>query len=363
MTIHVTRTRAIAALAALIATGLLVAWSGLVPIAASSGHWKITDWFLHWTMRNSVKTQSALTTPDDVVAREGLVSAAGHFAQSCASCHGAPGVRPLPVMQAATPPAPNLQVNARAWSDRHLHWILEHGIKFSGMPAWAAKDRPDEIRRMVAFVRALPTMTPTTYRLLVDGADAAVPGIAPGLVARCTGCHGTDGRGRGQPDIPVLGGQKPGYLLAALQRYAGGVRSSAVMQQAAATLSDAEMHALAKYFAAMPGLEVRNGETADDLRARRIAVAGLPERQLPPCLSCHSPARTGSYPILHGQRAAYLANRLARWRGHGDTVDARKPHAVMPTIARRIPEDMISPLAHYFAAGPSEPSMLVPTKH
>lgn len=354
MTIRVRWFRVVTALVALFAAGMLVAWSGLVPIAASSGHWKITDWFLHWTMRNSVKTQSSFSTPDDVIARQGLVSAAGHFAQSCASCHGAPGVRPLPVMQAATPPAPNLQINAKQWSDRHLHWILEHGVKFSGMPAWAAKDRPDEIRRMVAFVRALPSMTPAAYRSLVDGVDASLPHVAPGLVAKCTGCHGADGSGRGQPDIPVLGQQKAGYLYAALQSYAAGKRSSAVMRQAAATLSESDMRALAGHFAAQPGLGAGLDDGGIGARARQIFVEGMPERQLPACLSCHSPTRSTPYPIIHGQRAAYIANRLERWRGDETKVDARKPHAVMPTIARRIPADMIVPLARYLATGPAD---------
>ena len=354
MTIRVTWVRVVMTLLGLIAAGMLIAWSGFVPIAASSGHWKITDWFLHWTMRNAVKTQSALTTPQDVIASQELVSAAGHFAQSCASCHGAPGVRPLPVMQAATPPAPNLQINAKQWTDRHLYWILEHGVKFSGMPAWAAKDRPDEIRRMVAFVRALPGMTPATYRSLVIGVDASVPQAALGFAARCTGCHGADGRGRGQPDIPVLGQQKPEYLYAALKSYAAGTRSSAIMRQAAATLTEGEMRALATHFAAQPGLGVRIANGSIGAQARRIAVEGLPERQLPACLGCHSPGRANPYPVIHGQRVMYLANRLERWRGDETIVDARKPHAVMPTIARRIPADMIMPLARYFAAAPAD---------
>ena len=34
--------------------GLAVAWSGVFNVGASGGHWVITDWFLHWAMRNSV---------------------------------------------------------------------------------------------------------------------------------------------------------------------------------------------------------------------------------------------------------------------------------------------------------------------
>ena len=341
MTIRITWARAAAAIVGLALAGLLFAWSGVFNIAASSGHWKITDWFLHWTMRNSVRTYAAVTAPDDPKANEGLVSAAGLFKASCASCHGAPGVRPLPVMQAATPPAPNLSINAREWTDKQIFWILKHGVKYTGMPGWAAKDRDDEVRRMVAFVRLLPEMSPATYRSLTE-----VPGVTDAKIATCAGCHGADGRGRGQPDMPVLGGQDPAYLVAALEGYASGTRPSAVMQNAAATLQRADMIRLAKHFAAMPGLSaVAAGSKTN--RATRIVQQGLPERQLPACASCHAPGKP--YPVLSGQRASYLEQRLRHWRGDETVVDARKSQQTMPVIARRIPEDMITPLAEALA--------------
>ena len=40
--------------------GLLLARSGIVSVAASSGHYAITTWFLHYTMRQAVETQSSL---------------------------------------------------------------------------------------------------------------------------------------------------------------------------------------------------------------------------------------------------------------------------------------------------------------
>ncbi|PZO76864.1 MAG: cytochrome C [Sphingomonas taxi] len=340
MTIRITWARAIATLVALALAGLLFAWSGVFNIAASSGHWKITDWFLHWTMRNSVRTYAAVTVPDDPKANEGLVSAAGHFKASCASCHGAPGVRPLPVMQAATPPAPDLSINAREWTDKQIFWILKHGVKYTGMPGWAAKDCDDEVRRMVAFVRLLPEMSPATYRSLTE-----VPGIADAKISTCAGCHGADGQGRGQPDMPVLGGQSPAYLRASLEAYATGKRRSAVMANAAATLTPTEMTRLADHFAAMPGI---GGVTpSGSTEAAKINREGLPKVQLPACASCHAPGKP--YPVLAGQRASYIAQRLRNWRGDETVVDARKSQATMPVIARRIPEDMIDPLARYLA--------------
>ena len=349
MTIRVTWKRAFAALMTLAAAGLLFAWSGIFNIAASSGHWAATEWFLHWTMRNSVKTHSFFDSPDDPIVTDGrLVSAAGHFAAACASCHGAPGQRPSPVMQKAMPPAPDLSVNARAWTDGQLFYILRHGVKYSGMPAWGVAGRDDEIRRMVAFVRRLPGMTPAQYRALGGEAQGAgttdVRALGSNVLAGCVACHGSDGRGRGQPDIPVLGGQRAGYLEAALAAYGDGRRASAVMGNVAATLTAAERRTLATHFAALPGL----GATPQgDRRARVIVQRGLPERQLPACASCHGAGKP--QPVLAGQRAGYIAARLRYWKGDGKEIDARLPQNVMPVIARRIPEELIDPLARYLA--------------
>jgi cytochrome c553 len=344
MTITITWKRAVTALVGLAAAGMLVAWSGVIPIAASSGHWPITNWFLHWVMRSSVRTHAAFGTPEEVIDRTGMVSAAGHFAQACASCHGAPGLRPLPVMQGATPHAPNLRINAREWTDRQLFWILDHGIKYTGMPSWPARGRPDEVRRMVALVRAMPTMSPAAYQRLV-----AIDTRTANAFGRCAGCHGTDGRGRGQPDIPVLAGQKDHYLRAALESYATEKRHSAVMMQAAAQLDRGTMTMLAQRFATMPGLRPAPVSAADRSTAATIVRDGLPRAQLPACQSCHDPAGAKPYPVLRGQRASYIAQRLRQWRGPEGVVEARLSPHTMPVIARRIPEDMIDPVARLLA--------------
>lgn len=351
MTVRITWKRVVAALAAMAAAALLVSYSGVITIAASSGHWAITDWFLHWTMQNSVRTHAFLQGEKHPIARDGrLVSAAGHFAAACSSCHGAPGVRPSPVMQKATPPAPDLtRLDPEKYSDRELFYILTHGVKMTGMPAWgSAHPRPDEVRRMVAFVRALRTMTPDQYRALSGEAAGAgtvgVAGVSSGTLAGCVACHGADGKGRGQPDVPVLGGQQATYLYRALADYAANRRSSAVMQNAAATLTAGERAALARHFAGMPGLGAAGGI---DPRARAIVERGLPRAQLPACASCHGPGKR--QPVLAGQKPEYIAQRLRDWRGEKEVVDARKPQDVMPVIARRIPEEMIDPLARYLA--------------
>ena len=363
MMVKVTWTRIVVGIALFATLGLTIAWLGIINVAASTGHWAITDKFLHWSMRNSVRTQSALSGamagPAIPIDDTGLISAAGHYASSCAFCHGAPGEQLSPIMQAAAPPAPDLATTAGTWSDEQLAWIVKHGVKFTAMPAWPAQSRDDEVRRMAAFVRRLPGMPPTDYRALAYGPTGRITGgkamTLRDAIPDCARCHGEDGLGRGQPDIPILAGQKPEYLLNALAAYASGRRPSGVMQGAAARIDPDLMRTLAGQYAAMPGLsdsplpKAAAGSAAEDLLAARIVEQGLPEVDLPACSRCHAPGKRAGYPVLSGQKREYLVARLWQWRSQDGVVEARKPNATMPMIARRIPAEMIEPLARYYA--------------
>jgi cytochrome c553 len=364
--------RIAAATATALVLGMALAWSGIINIGASTGHWAITDWFLHWAMRSTVRTYAAFTVdrkhadlPTDSAQ---LVSAAGHYASQCAFCHGAPGEQPSPVLQAATPPPPDLSATAGSWSGRQLFWIVKHGIKLTAMPAWPVADRDDEVRRMAAFVARLPGMSADEYRQLAYGEHGRV---VTGKITRleealpdCNRCHADDGRG--QPDIPALNGQKPAYLAEALRAFAAGHRSSAVMTAAAARIDASLVPALAAHYAGLPrtdspmasavgtasGQGVDRGDDAPT--AAEVDADGLPEVNLPACSSCHDRGKRPVYPMLDGQKAEYLAARLRHWRGDPTVVDARKSNAPMPMIARRIPEHLIEPLARHFAGRGAE---------
>ena len=377
MVVRVTWKRALTTAALLLALGMTIAWTGIINIGASTGHWAITDWFLHWAMRNTARTYAALTVDEPAADPRGLVSAAGHYAGSCAVCHGAPGQPPSPVMQASTPHAPDLSVTAGTYTNAELFWIIKHGIKFTPMPAWPTLERDDEVRRMVAFVRLLPEMTPAEYLELAFGPVGTIAGAHPigfeDALDECERCHAEDGRR--QPDIPVLAGQKPVYLLEALDEFATGRRDSGVMAAAAARVDPDLRRELAEHYAGLEGLtdrpeRVAAGSASEEndterpleadeaiepvdveglAEAAEVVANGLPAIDLPACSKCHAPGKRPDYPRLAGQKMEYMTARLRRWRADEDAVEARQPDEPMPVIARRIPERLIEPLARYFA--------------
>lgn len=339
-----------------VAGGLLVAWSGLVSVAASSGHYALTSWFLHYTMRQAVKTQSALVeVPPGVLDDPGQVAlGAVHYEDGCAPCHGAPGEPRSPLMLAMAPPPPWLPELAPAWGDAALFWIVRHGIKYSGMPAWPAQGRPDEVWAVVAFLRALPDLDADAYRRLVAGPEPRP--LASGsdefatVLAGCARCHGRDGAGRPEGGVPWIGGQDRAYLAATLRAYAEGRRASGIMQPQAAVVPFAQLDRLAEHYAEQPWTTAVGG--GGDHEGAGLAVRGVPERGIPPCASCHGPPpRHDRYPRIAGQDAGFIARQLTLFRdgARGGTAYGH----VMPVFAGRLSDRQIAAVAAFYA-GPAD---------
>src|SRR3546814_6534124 len=86
-----------------------------------------------------------------------------HFRKTCVACHGAPGVERTEMGKGLRPQPPPLANVVEEWSTEELFWIVKHGIRMTGMPAWGPTHEDDELWDIVAFVQTLPTMSPEHY--------------------------------------------------------------------------------------------------------------------------------------------------------------------------------------------------------
>ena len=353
------------------AGALLFAWSGLYNIAASSPHWPITAWFLTFARDSSVRTYSMTVEEPPLLDDRALVARGlGHYAGACEPCHGAPGDRPTALSRGMQPVPPFLPPLIGDRSQRELFWIVKHGMKYTGMPAWPTQRRDDEVWAMVAFLEAMPGMPPAEYRERARGGTlfpaedseetalrvAAIGQAGDALVA-CARCHGLYGEGGGDGAFPRLAGQKADYLRQALRDYASGARPSGIMEAVAAELSEADVARLAEFYAARSDRPFPPaGEVASDLLAQgeRIATQGVPERLVPACGSCHGVQRQAGggkqglvFPDLGGQFAAYLDQQLRLFAaGIPDGTAAGK---IMIAAARGLTPEDIRAVAVYYA--------------
>lgn len=85
-----------------------------------------------------------------------------HFADHCASCHGNDGRGDTAVGRNLFPKAPDMRLaSTQDKSDGELYWIIENGVRLTGMPAWGNGGDDDlDSWKLVHFVRHLAALTP-----------------------------------------------------------------------------------------------------------------------------------------------------------------------------------------------------------
>lgn len=166
-------------IAALAGAGVL--YSGVVDVAADTPHSPLVHHLLEVARERSIAravaaTAADITPPADLDDGERIRRGAGNYAAMCANCHLTPGVANSEIRQGLYPTPPDLTQSTKEDAPRRF-WIIKHGIKASGMPAWAKGGMEDgAIWDLVAFLGRLPALTPDQYRALVEASDGHAHG-------------------------------------------------------------------------------------------------------------------------------------------------------------------------------------------
>jgi mono/diheme cytochrome c family protein len=93
---------------------------------------------------------------------EVLAEARAHWADHCAACHSNNGSGEAVMGKHMYPPAPDMrQAETQNLSDGELFYIIQNGIRLSGMPSWGSGTNRDEQDswKLVRFIRHLPKLT------------------------------------------------------------------------------------------------------------------------------------------------------------------------------------------------------------
>jgi mono/diheme cytochrome c family protein len=98
---------------------------------------------------------------------EVLAEGREHFADHCAICHANDGSGEADIGRNLYPRAPDMRKEAtQSLSDGELFYIIENGVRFTGMPAWGSGGHEDEKDswELVRFLRHLPELTDAELR-------------------------------------------------------------------------------------------------------------------------------------------------------------------------------------------------------
>lgn len=89
---------------------------------------------------------------------ESRKTGAEHFQHHCQICHGLDGHNTgVPFADTMSPPVADLgEKSVQAYSDGQLKWIIQNGIRFSGMPGWSGVLDDNEQWAIICYIRHLP---------------------------------------------------------------------------------------------------------------------------------------------------------------------------------------------------------------
>ncbi|MBR9908739.1 MAG: cytochrome c [Gammaproteobacteria bacterium] len=161
-----------------VVAGLLVAWSGVISVAADQPHDPLTYKLLEFARERSIARAAADIEVPDLSDPDLLLAGGPDYNDMCASCHLKPGQRESDLSLGLYPAPPNLSLASAGQGDgdevqaaRRQFWVIKHGIKASGMPAWGLTHDDQRIWAMVAFMKKMPQLSPAHYQILTARGD------------------------------------------------------------------------------------------------------------------------------------------------------------------------------------------------
>jgi hypothetical protein len=166
----------------LLVTLLLIAgavWTGIFNISARVPHWDITIEAIELVRDRSIIAHSGdlkLPAMDDPTLP---LLGASTYNETCRDCHGAPGVQAEVFAQGLYPAPADLLSGSiqKEWRDNQLYWIIENGLKMTGMPAFGSSYEQKELLGIVLFLRKLPGMSPEEYQGLTGASGNQRAGL------------------------------------------------------------------------------------------------------------------------------------------------------------------------------------------
>ncbi len=157
--------------------------SGFYDVSATTPDSSLVYWTTHQTMEHSIARRfGANVVPAGYDTAADIAKGGQIYLENCAVCHGRPEMAQTAISQGLNPTPPDLFRADREPDPQENFQFIKHGIKMTGMPAFAPTQTDDDIWTLVAFLNVLPGISATDFTKAVGSPTAAlaVPPVANG---------------------------------------------------------------------------------------------------------------------------------------------------------------------------------------
>jgi mono/diheme cytochrome c family protein len=109
---------------------------------------------------------------------ENIAAGAKLYLDHCGGCHGVPSNPESEFARSFNPPVPEFFKDAPDMSDSQNFYAIQHGIRWTGMPAWGKTLSAAEIWQLAAFLDNVGKLPPAAQKIF-GPQPAAAPAPVP----------------------------------------------------------------------------------------------------------------------------------------------------------------------------------------
>lgn len=176
---------------AVVALGIAsVAYVGLINVGADDPHWQPVHAFLNYVRERSIAVRASDIQIPALDDPQLITSGAGNYNAMCIGCHLAPGVEATELSQSLYPAPPDLAATGPGNDPAITFWVVKHGIKATGMPAWGKSMDDKYLWGLVAFLQQLPKLDAGQYQTMVAASSGHQHGGGESMMHDHEGQHG-----------------------------------------------------------------------------------------------------------------------------------------------------------------------------
>lgn len=182
---------------------------GVFNVSADEPHSRPVFWLAEAVRDASIAARAKDVEVPKLDDPEMILAGGADYNEMCTGCHMKPGMKHSEMNLGLYPKPPNLtqapadrgQPEQAANPERaaaRQFWVIKHGMKMTGMPAWGATHDDARIWAMVAFLQKLPTLSEDQYQILTARGEGDEPAHEHGEAMEMSGMAETKGSA-GQP--------------------------------------------------------------------------------------------------------------------------------------------------------------------
>ncbi|MGA8409893.1 MAG: c-type cytochrome [Candidatus Acidiferrales bacterium] len=141
----------------------------------------------HWAMaavdastdRNAPQVKNPLTANEET-----LTEGARLYVNHCAGCHGVPSNPDSQFGRSFNPPVPQFFKEAPDMPENQNFYIIQHGVRWSGMPTWNNTLNETQMWQLVTFLSNIEKLPPPALKEFEPPASAAAAPAPPAATKR-----------------------------------------------------------------------------------------------------------------------------------------------------------------------------------